>query len=192
MRTAKPAISPKSISVEPMQVRSERAPTAKDGKLAVAQIAFVAQGDVDQLRSEAKRVGMKSVGNNHFVHTVDGSWAKMTDDGRLERGVKSIRFQGIPVPAVAVPDVAPVELRKLNALMKQKPAIPTSMREYAIAKVGIVNSSNIAAAATAAGFVQLGTRWVHPDGSWLLNDRGDVSVGWKGHALASLPYSGGW
>jgi hypothetical protein len=183
-RTATRPAAPKTITV-----RSERAPKNEDGKLASAKIPFIANGDGVSLATQAKALGMTDIGNNRFVHPTDKSWVMLDANGRLQRGVGTVQFQGIPQPYVEPPD--PKKAKELEKLLGETPAIPGSMRSYAIAKIGIVNSANVASVCTRAGFLQIGSTWIHPDGSWVKTSSYAISVGWKGHPLQSLPYANG-
>jgi hypothetical protein len=95
----------------------------------------------------------------------------------------------------AVSSSTSIRERDVALMLTQTPPVPSSMSDYGLAKVGRVINANVDAAASAAGFVQIGSRWVHADGSWLLkHEDGWINVGWKGHSLSALPYSSmtGW
>jgi hypothetical protein len=111
------------------------------------------------------------VRSDQYIHPTDGSWASTREDGRLERGVRTVRWQGISSLR------GPLRGIQLDTLLLQTPAVPASMRDFAVAQVGVVDARNVASAATAAGFAQVGPHWVHPD------------IGWMGHRLHALPYS---
>jgi len=183
------AASAAAAKPKPISVRTQRAPTNEDGKLACAKIPFIAANDAPTLSAEARKVGMKSAGTNQWVHPKDGSWAMLDANGRLQRGVKTVEFQGIPQPYVKPAD--PRTANKLEKLLQETPRIPASMKSYAVATIGIVSVNNAAAACAAAGFVQIGNTWIHPDGSWVRTG-GAVTVGWKGYHLQQLPYQQGW
>lgn len=188
-RTRAPASEAKPTTIT---VRSERAPTNEDGKLACAQLPFIPNGDTATLAQAATAAGMEAIGNDRYVHPKDKSWVFLDANGRLQRGKGTVQFQGIPQPYVEPPD--PALAKKLEALLGSTPRIPASMKEYALANIGFVDAHGAASTCARAGFAQVGSTWIHPDGSWVNVAGGRVSVGWKGHPLEKLPYSnpGGW
>lgn len=199
-------------------ISSHRSWGARDTALAVAKLPFI-PNNARELAQVATRAGFRDVGNGAYQHA-DGSWVALVN-GRIERGHGNAAFQGLP--SKPAPPTAPNRgtsrtpiqnavkkavagvsgminnvkqaAQQLGTVTKDnsRPAIPKSMKGYALAKIGRVNSATAAAACARAGFVQVGDTWVHPDGSWVAV-RGAISVGWKGYPLAELPYrrSGGW
>ena len=167
-RTTAKAAAPKGITVT-----TNRAPTNADGKLACAKIPFLRANDAATVGREARAVGMTSVGNSQWVHPKDGSWVMLDDGGRLQRGVRRTQFDGIPQPYVEPAD--PKQAKALEKLLAETPRIPRSMANYAIAKIGIVSAGTLAATLPNHGFLQIGTTWVHPDGSWVQSRGGNIS-----------------
>jgi hypothetical protein len=71
---------------------------------------------------------------------------------------------------------------------RSMPPLPSSMRGYAIATLGIVNATNVHARCIEDGFVPVGDGYVHPDGSWVDVMATWVTVGWKGYRLGDMQH----
>jgi hypothetical protein len=164
-------------------------PNARDANLSVAGVGYVNPNDRTGLASAAAAAGMQPLGGDEY-QAGDGSWIRMLADGSVERGRNDFSFQGIPGRSAAAQAVG--STASSTGSDTSRPGVPSSMRGYAIAQIGIVNSGSTGTLSR-AGFVQTGSRWVHPDGSWV-SFSGGTSVGWRGYSLAELPYSngGGW
>jgi hypothetical protein len=109
-----------------------------------------------------------------YTH-VDGSWVAVQNNSLLH-GVGTELLADVPVPP------PPGSVVRDHS----KPPLPTSMRGYGIATVGIVAMSTIHDRCPETGFVNLGSTYVHPDGSWVDYTNGSIQVGWKGYALGDM------
>ena len=116
-----------------------------------------------------------------WVHP-DGSWFKSDFQGYTSsRGWKGYSLLELQAG----------EHHNLVRPLGTKPRVPASMARYAVAKIGLVDSRSAGRLCKAKGFVKVGDTWIHKDGSWVKNQQGSISVGWKGHELDALPYSNG-
>jgi predicted GNAT family acetyltransferase len=180
-------------------VTSTRVPTSADSGYACAKVGFIARNNPADLQAKATQAGFVHQGGNQYLHA-DGSWLMMDARGMVNRGVGPVQFQGIPggrraQAAAAAPQPPPAQntyqAGGTAQIDRSRPGVPASMRGYGIAQIGIVNAQTAPAVCTRAGFVQSGSTWIHPDGSWVAINAGRVSVGWKGHSLQELPYRNG-
>ena len=174
--------------------RSDTRPSIKDKSWAwfrknTAMGTLGAVNDDATGKAQLMRAGFITVARRANVETwvhPDGSWFKSDFQGN---GIADRGWKGY-----ADFELQAGDHKDLTKHLKEKPRIPSSMRRHALATVGRVDSSSVDATCKAHGFVKVGNHYIHPDGSWVKNDNGAISVGWKGHPLQNLPYaaSGGW
>jgi hypothetical protein len=180
-----------------IRVRTQRSPTAADGKKKIALLADKADDGMnrDQVRRFAQRHGFKEVAPNQFVHR-DGSWFKRDADNydSIEVGVKGAKLYEVPAPYVP-----------LDRSVKRDTTTPDIARKgwawftknTALGKVPMIDSGAAGKMVLMKkGFVPTNRRdgvetWVHPDGSWfkLHDGYGGITCGWKGFELGDLPYN---
>jgi hypothetical protein len=177
-----------------IRVTSTIIPQAAHAQLACASIGFVQRNNPNDLHARASSAGFRDLGNNEYAHP-DGSWVSMDPNGVVQRGYGMAMFSGIPgavqttrvaTPAAPANTFQAVSQSSRVAIDNSRPVKPPSFRGYGIAQIGIVDMSNVHSQCPAYGFVNTGSSYVHPDGSWVSFGSGAVTVGWKGYALGEL------
>jgi hypothetical protein len=119
------------------------------GAVAAARLPFVAANDSAGLAAAASSLGMSQVAANQFQHPTDGSWAVM-NGGRVERGLGTTQFRGVPANLAALPSLPP------GAACSAAAVAPSA------------SASSIVSTLVGAGFVESSKSFfAHPDGSWV-------------------------
>ena len=177
----------------PIAVSQTRVWTQQDTAYACARVGFVARSNPQDLAAKAAAAGFANNGGNEYVHS-DGSWVRMEADGNVNRGVGGVMFQGIPGGRAAQPAPQPAATYQGGgvAVDPSRPGAPASMVGYKLAQIGIVDARTAPGVCAQHGFTQSSPGMlVHPDGSWVAVSGNGCRLGWKGHNLNELPFSGG-
>jgi hypothetical protein len=166
---------------QPLDVKSAIASRPEHGFYAIAKTG--------NLKADSATLG-QSLGGFGFTATVPGVLYTHTDGSWVAVQGKTL-FHGVGAELLAdVPKPPPP-----GSVVRDhsRPPLPSSMRAFGIARIGIVGTGNVHDQCPAHGFVRIGQEYVHADGSWVDLSRGGVSVGWKGYALGEMQslYSNG-
>jgi hypothetical protein len=131
--------------------------------------------DIAILTQRLTRLGFaETVGGVLYTHA-DGSWLALQGSS-LFRGVGLEPLVDVPARPTAGPVVRD----------HSTPSLPRSMRAFAIARVGMLNSQNVHTQCPLNGFVLLEKEYIHPDGSWVDVSSAGLRVGWKGYGLGQM------
>lgn len=139
---------------------SSRTPNATDADLAAAKVGYVAANDRAALSTAALAVGMVGLGRDYFVG-VDGSWVRMEADGRVNRGLCEVQWNGIPGRAPAGAPAPYSETARYAYSARY-------MRTTALGNLPILSGysrQQIHATLLGRGFVESGRIYTHQDGS---------------------------